>query len=266
MLAHQLPYGMRDGVLTHISDVPNGLACGCACAACGRPLVAKKGRVRQHHFAHANGSECQYGLETALHLAAKEILEARKEIFLPDVVVDFYSTRASFTLVPAKTYHFDEVLLERRTGRIVPDVIAYVKGIPLLIEVQVTHEVDGQKAAEIRKMGLSTIEIDLSAAPRDLRREDIASMIVGDGAPKKWIYNVESEQAKEKILSKATVHRAVQRNLARHIDGCPLSARVWNGRPYANVLHDCLGCERLLRLEKNMRVITCGESGLGVLV
>ena len=34
-----------DGQLLHIDDVPSGLACNCACASCGRTMVAKKGDV-----------------------------------------------------------------------------------------------------------------------------------------------------------------------------------------------------------------------------
>ena len=41
-----------DGRLLHIDDVPSGLACDCICPGCSRPLVAKKGRLQAHHFAH----------------------------------------------------------------------------------------------------------------------------------------------------------------------------------------------------------------------
>lgn len=46
-------YGIKDGNLVHISDVPRGLACACVCVDCGKPLLARKGNKRREHFAHA---------------------------------------------------------------------------------------------------------------------------------------------------------------------------------------------------------------------
>ena len=70
---NQLIYAMKNGVATYIEDVESGLKCGCTCPSCGEPLVAKKGTKRMHHFAHHAGENCEYGYETSLHLAAKEI-------------------------------------------------------------------------------------------------------------------------------------------------------------------------------------------------
>ena len=55
-------YGMRDGKLLFISDVPRGLACGCVCARCHQPLVAKKGPIRRHHFSHLKDTNCHGAL------------------------------------------------------------------------------------------------------------------------------------------------------------------------------------------------------------
>jgi hypothetical protein len=36
----------------------------------------------------------------------------------------------------------------------------------------------------------------------------------------------------------------IQRGLANHVDFCPKKARVWKGKPYANLIDDCWGgCE-----------------------
>ncbi|MEF3077847.1 competence protein CoiA family protein [Winogradskyella poriferorum] len=49
--------------------------CFCPDENCNSPLVAKKGNIRTHHFAHKSNSPSCYGLETALHLRTKEILQ-----------------------------------------------------------------------------------------------------------------------------------------------------------------------------------------------
>lgn len=70
-----IPYGLVDGRIVHIDDVPRGKACGARCASCDSELVAKKGGERIHHFAHyhANG----HGCEGWLHKTAKRILYER---------------------------------------------------------------------------------------------------------------------------------------------------------------------------------------------
>jgi hypothetical protein len=62
-----------DGSLRHISEVPNGAACGCICFGCKRRLTAKNGgdpARMAHHFAHRAEDiviDCTSAGETALH-------------------------------------------------------------------------------------------------------------------------------------------------------------------------------------------------------
>lgn len=50
-----LPYGLKDGHLIHISEVERG-ATDLRCPYCQAELLAKKGKVMTHHFAHRNKS------------------------------------------------------------------------------------------------------------------------------------------------------------------------------------------------------------------
>ena len=67
-----------DGSRRHISQVANGLRCGCVCYGCGRALVAKNGGDQnRHHFAHQPDqltANCATAGETALHILGKEII------------------------------------------------------------------------------------------------------------------------------------------------------------------------------------------------
>ena len=81
----RLTYALKNGEIVHISNVDKGLSCGCICPACGERLVAKKGEKMMHHFAHKSGSSCEYGYESSLHLAAKDILLNAKQIVIPAV-------------------------------------------------------------------------------------------------------------------------------------------------------------------------------------
>lgn len=110
------------GNMVDIADVPSGLACGCICASCGESLVARKGEVKQWHFAHKSGSECAGAIETALHRAAKQILLQHPQIMVPGDV--FARPRSSiwlnrFNLYPEEVYKIDELVAKVR-----PDLFA----------------------------------------------------------------------------------------------------------------------------------------------
>lgn len=98
-----LTYALKDGIITSISNVESGLKCGCVCPACDMPLVAKKGEKMMHHFAHHAGHNCEYGYESSLHLAAKDILSKAKKIVIPPVYVKF-----------PDSYKKDELVCEER--------------------------------------------------------------------------------------------------------------------------------------------------------
>jgi competence CoiA-like predicted nuclease len=62
----KLPYGLKDENLISIDEVESGLACDCFCPACKKQLIAKKGKVNVHHFAHYKVKDCNGGIETAI--------------------------------------------------------------------------------------------------------------------------------------------------------------------------------------------------------
>lgn len=221
----KLPYGLRGGQLLHISQVETGLACGCTCPGCGAALVARNAarNVKVAHFAHHKALECSTGLQTAIHLAAKNVIALHKQLRLPGASGYFRFTeayRASFgfdigiyenhlfngyneegdfigsDLVDPSGYFFpsrvitvDEVVLEKRTGDIIPDVLVRSGERWLLVEVAVTHFVDAEKQAKIRALGLSAVEIDLSKIRRDVALSELEELIIEGEKHKKWLSN-----------------------------------------------------------------------------
>lgn len=79
--AYRLTYALDEkGQLVEVDNVPTGTKCGCSCPACKEPLIAKnQGTKRIHHFAHQSGTECEYAIESMLHILAKERI---REAFL----------------------------------------------------------------------------------------------------------------------------------------------------------------------------------------
>jgi len=88
-----IPFGLdiKDGRLVDVSEVPRGRGCGCVCPSCGTPLIARKGDLKQWHFAHATRSvystterECEYSLYVSIRLMARQLIGDRISIMLPE--------------------------------------------------------------------------------------------------------------------------------------------------------------------------------------
>lgn len=253
----RLPYGLRENSLLHISEVCSGLACNCVCPKCLSPLVARKGTQRGHHFAHHSSQPCTYATETALHLAAKDILARLRLIRLPAVHVQFRSHRSAIEIAPPRLYHIDAVRIERRRDGLIPDVIARIHNRDLVVEVYVTHRVDNAKRQRLRHLGISAVEIDLSDAPRDMPMDAITELVVNGVDNKRWIFNARQHAEHERLLSQARRKPSIQRGLALHVDACPKRIRVWKGISYANIIDDCLCCDHCLDVAPNMGYICC---------
>ncbi len=207
--ASQLIYGKRaDGEVVHVSEVPSGLACGCTCPACEAQLVARKGKVLRHHFAHSGlNATCRYALETNLHAMAKEVLarEPRRVLFDQFIEVGGFRKMA----FEGREMIFDAVRLERRIGHIVPDVVLTIGERELLVEVFVTHRCDTEKIEKIRAAGLPTLEIDLSRC-RGMSPEEIEHELI-EGAPRRWIFNRRIEDATRDLEAYVAARQARER-------------------------------------------------------
>ena len=170
--------------------------------------------------------------ETILHREAKAILERKRKIKVPSLELtvwreppDEFSDdwnpkrlRAFWCTAPT---HFDlnEVRLEQRLGRIVPDVIASfdkpgptMRGMiatwidddfeeeneepysfslskDLLIEVTVTHGIDSTKLSRIQDLNLPTLEIDLSQFGGRIALADFEDLIINQTIGKRWVHH-----------------------------------------------------------------------------
>lgn len=213
--------------------------------------------MRLHHFAHATGVECAHGLETAVHLAAKAVLERRREVVLPAVKVHL-GGRSPIIIAPERHYLIDRVDVERRVGAVVPDVLAHIAGRAVAIEVRVTHRVDESKKQRLVEQSLSTVEIDLSRVIRTVTLADLERLVVDGGEHKAWVCNVAAERRRLQLLAQGKRMRAIRRGFALHIDGCPIAARRYRGQPYANVVDDCIGCPHAIEIGPGMTSVTCG--------
>lgn len=197
-----------------------------------------------HHFAHRSNEDCEYGYESSLHLAAKDILSRAKKIVIPPVYVEFpQSGKPKELLYPKKEIPVDRVELEKRFDDIIPDIVVYSGDKYFFIEIYVTHPIDDEKLKKLKEKKISTIEIDLSKEKRDISVEELSDILLNSSPQKSWKYNAVSEKWYQQFEKASDKMPLTQRGLARHVDGCPIGIRNWNGKNYAYFIGDCTGCE-----------------------
>lgn len=188
--------------------VPLGKKCGCICPGCRQPVVAKHcmGGKRAPHFAHAPGSDCATGFETVLHLAAKQLIEARAVLAFPELVASLkivddtgHVHKPERHLVAAGPRPLTSVVLEETLGEIRPDIRVEAQGLgTVLVEVAVTHFVDERKLARIEQAGVAAIEIDLSLF-RDATFAALERALFENPRCTKWLYHPAVAKAKRDL-------------------------------------------------------------------
>lgn len=186
-----------DGTLIHVSDALRGKSCECVCPGCGKVVLARKGEHKRHHFAHVAAEECSSGYQTALHLAAKRILEQERQIMCPRLQRDVHASDQKSGLrlhetvaIPAKLVRLDALKLETRVAGKVPDLLAEVGGRQLAVEIAVSHFVDDEKVERLMAAGIAVLEVDLSEM--DWWTIDDAVLrrrLVEEQRGKNWRYN-----------------------------------------------------------------------------
>lgn len=205
-----LPFGLNNGKLTSINEVSSGLECDCICPSCSVSLIARKGKDRVHHFAHEKGENCEGAIETALHLAAKEIIEERKSIRLPELIGDDneFAYHKPFVIVKPTEVTFESVELEKSIGGFIPDVVGVIGETELYIEVAVTHFVDDEKQRKVEERGVSMIEINLQGLKDGFTQDELEGVVIDSTRNKRWIYNSKFEELYDNQMR---VNRSKQR-------------------------------------------------------
>lgn len=183
-MAALLTYALDEGgALVHVDDVLKGDACNCFCPHCKAALCAKNGgELRDHHFAHTHGHECEGAFETSLHLLAKDILEETGRIMLPD---------SDDESKPCGLVRLHNIEIEKydNTFGFKPDAEGTLDdGRRLLIEFYVSHKVSKKKRDIIIANNLLCIEIDINY--QELNRNELRKFLTSSVEDRKWVMPV----------------------------------------------------------------------------
>ncbi|RCX31684.1 competence protein CoiA family protein [Thioalbus denitrificans] len=239
----------KSGQVRFVDEVPRGHACECFCPSCGEPVLARQGEVRQWHFAHVSGTECERAAETALHLAAKHLLLEATGMNVPEDRVNQTMTlpdgRAGTgeAIQQAGWIDFLHVDLEATLGPVRPDVVATIGETMLLVEIAVTHFVDEKKRTLLSKLGLPAIEVNLAAIQGDKWDREFLRQVVVEGTDHKtWIHPLDRNR-----LNSEAQKKALEAAYARPIPAPPAAStkppriRFWVGRRMVDVIERPFG-------------------------
>ena len=202
-------YAKRNGILIHVSEATRGASCGCICVVCGGSLIAKKGRLRTHHFAHFKETNCIGAAETILHLLSKELIQEMSLIVIPPY--HFQKRRklknGSYVTHDESVAHggevtIDKVDLETSEAGFVRDVILHSGSKKLIIEIAVSNKVKREKLRRIRNSNLPAIEISLNEGDAFLLRAELKAKLRDDLSSKKWLFHPKQREAERNYLSK----------------------------------------------------------------
>lgn len=165
--------------LVQISEVESGKHCDCICLSCGTPVIANKGKVKRHHFSHSpiefNPNNCSYGLETELHLLAKQVIKDSKSLYVPMYTLKHYEDRAINSTLPLTDTKMEASLVGK-----IPDVTGLVDGETIAVEIAVTHPCPPVKANHFKEQGIYCVELDLSHieySENDLTLEGVSELL-----------------------------------------------------------------------------------------
>lgn len=213
-----------------------------------------------HHFAHYAGYSCEYGYESSLHLAVKEILSKARRIMLPAVYISFPdSSKQDELLYGAKEIKIERVELERRFRGIIPDVVIYASGKRLFVAVHATHPIDKAKLAKLKEANISMIEIDLSKRQSAVTYGELCDILLKNRDEKKWRYNSVAEKYLKRFYRVADKRKIISRKFDLFIDDCPIKTQTGSGKAYANLNSDCSDCKYCISYRAKGNILCSGR-------
>lgn len=158
------------------------------------------------------GVEKKYRRETLLHLEVKKLLSEARHIRVPEVQCYVLRTADDGDDIeksidfPSATIPLTDVALEKRFGRLIPDVTARTTekhGSVLLIEVTVKNAINRVRQEQICVNNMPTIEIDLSRVGGLMSRAELRELVINNVECKRWLCHPEADLCQQELESAA---------------------------------------------------------------
>lgn len=208
-----IPFGFETKTeqLVAVDSVPSGKACGCICPCCKTPLIARKGGVKEWHFAHLTRGtfnttqySCEYSFGLSVRMMARQLISGSLQLELPawELVEKIYRDgtpeKITKTVTNKRKVLLENCQLEQRFHNCEVDVLGDVKGVPFALYF--THEnrevpFELQNIAHKTKCGVIAISLNLQIKFTMAKQHGIAyteilrQRLENDIYEKTWVYH-----------------------------------------------------------------------------
>lgn len=220
--ADQMAFAVRNGQVVHVTQVERGLVCGCICPACQQPVLARRGSIRIHHFAHANRTNCPGAAESMLHRAAKAIVATLTDIHLPAYRrcrsrrgAHWIEASTGTAILREVREPIESAQVESPMASIIPDVMLLIKGKRLAVEIVVTHDVDTRKLRVYRNHDVPVVRIALDWQDQWLGPETFRQKLADDLKCKAWLFHPKQRRLEAHWYRTRRGKRRLERELRR---------------------------------------------------
>lgn len=242
--ARHIYYGIdaQTGALHHISEVSSGKQCNCICTFCKQPFEARKGSIRQHHFAHVSNYDCMYSSEVAIYRAFANCLECRKTMKLPAIMLRFPAWNHGEILRESQELLLDSVTFECENFAYPPMLKVRYEQSELRILLNFNYYYDSNDLRELSSAAcnenysilmyhLPSVTTSDNFTPEKLAHE------LDSTSNAEWVFSRLEEQWKERYAKYAI-------EPATHGSGylCPISIGYYKGK-YSARWTDCAYCK-----------------------
>lgn len=168
--------------------------------------------IEGEYHAELDGVEQKFRRETLLHLEVKKILAEARQIRVPGIQCyvlrtddDGHDIEISVD-IPSLMIPLVEVALEKRFGRLIPDVTARTSqehGGVLLIEVTVTNTIHQQRQEQIQDGNVPALEIDLSRTGGMISRSELRDLVIEGIEFKRWLCHPNADLCQQELEAEA---------------------------------------------------------------
>jgi len=183
---------IETGELLSVKDVARGRACSCICSSCSTKLVARKGEIKKHHFAHEINKECLYGSEISVYRAFYELLRKSEHFFLPDAILSFHSYKKDEIVNRGNLIALTDVAFHNDLINYPPELLCYCGSNCFQIILNIEGYYNESDCRELKEYGKQrNIPIVSVAIDKldDLSDFSKLQPYIDTPAHKVWIYN-----------------------------------------------------------------------------
>ncbi|WP_236186033.1 competence protein CoiA [Pseudomonas juntendi] len=202
MQGTKIPFGERQGMLFRAFEVENGLACGCICPGCHKPLNAANGGQKViPHFRHVHSENCVSGFKDGVRRAAVALIAAQRSLTLPSFHRQISAMTGSGRIlsrevsIPETSVAAETVERFVDLGDVTAHAILTTGNHQLFVRIKVFSRSEKKRYERLSNIEASSVEIDLSELDLGQINDPLTfeRAVLFDPTTRSWIRSLRGE-------------------------------------------------------------------------